>query len=77
MHNTDQTSGIKCSVASFRAPPCPNGNDVHSLQGLNVQTGLCNYIILHAVYLFSLENEPLLSSNNGEYILITVKNSTT
>lgn len=43
----------------LRCPPCQSGSDSYLLQGLNVQTGLCNFILVHAVYLFSLEKESL------------------
>uniref|UniRef100_A0A0N5B0G5 Rho-GAP domain-containing protein n=1 Tax=Syphacia muris TaxID=451379 RepID=A0A0N5B0G5_9BILA len=58
-HLTDMNSknlAIVWAPNLFRPPPCPTNNDIHALQGLNVQTGLCNYIILHAVHLFSLDD---------------------
>lgn len=61
-HLTDMNSknlAIVWAPNLFRCPPCQNGNDSYLLQGLNAQTGLCNYILVHAVYLFSLDKDSL------------------
>ncbi|EFO19837.1 hypothetical protein LOAG_08654 [Loa loa] len=71
-HLTDMNSknlAIVWAPNLFRCPPCVNGDsggsDSSLLQGLNAQTGLCNYILAHAVYLFSLENDSLSLPENA------------
>uniref|UniRef100_A0A9J2P2J0 Rho-GAP domain-containing protein n=1 Tax=Ascaris lumbricoides TaxID=6252 RepID=A0A9J2P2J0_ASCLU len=67
-HLTDMNSknlAIVWAPNLFRCPPCQSGSDSYLLQGLNVQTGLCNFILVHAVYLFSLEKESLTLLQDG------------
>uniref|UniRef100_A0AAF5PG60 RhoGAP domain-containing protein n=2 Tax=Wuchereria bancrofti TaxID=6293 RepID=A0AAF5PG60_WUCBA len=71
-HLTDMNSknlAIVWAPNLFRCPPCVDdnfgGSDSSLLQGLNAQTGLCNYILAHAVYLFSLENDSLSLPENA------------
>ncbi|VDM26027.1 unnamed protein product, partial [Toxocara canis] len=67
-HLTDMNSknlAIVWAPNLFRCPPCQNGSDSYLLQGLNIQTGLCNFILVHAVYLFSLEKESLTLLKDG------------
>ncbi|OZC05026.1 hypothetical protein X798_08019 [Onchocerca flexuosa] len=70
-HLTDMNSknlAIVWAPNLFRCPPCiddiSDASDSTLLQGLNAQTGLCNYILAHAVYLFSLENDSLSLPEN-------------
>uniref|UniRef100_A0A915PE81 Uncharacterized protein n=1 Tax=Setaria digitata TaxID=48799 RepID=A0A915PE81_9BILA len=70
-HLTDMNSknlAIVWAPNLFRCPPCVDnnsgGSDSSLLQGLNAQTGLCNYILAHSVYLFSLENDSLSFPEN-------------
>ncbi|CAG9537784.1 unnamed protein product [Cercopithifilaria johnstoni] len=71
-HLTDMNSknlAIVWAPNLFRCPPCIDDDsgtsgDSSLLQGLNAQTGLCNYILAHAVYLFSLENDSLSLPEN-------------
>ncbi|MCP9266306.1 GTPase-activating protein rrc-1 [Dirofilaria immitis] len=70
-HLTDMNSknlAIVWAPNLFRCPPCiddnSGGSDSSLLQGLNAQTGLCNYILAHSVYLFSLENDSLSLPEN-------------
>ncbi|VDK64096.1 unnamed protein product [Onchocerca ochengi] len=70
-HLTDMNSknlAIVWAPNLFRCPPCTDDSsdtsDSTLLQGLNAQTGLCNYILAHAVYLFSLENDSLSLPEN-------------
>ncbi|VDM95000.1 unnamed protein product [Thelazia callipaeda] len=75
-HLTDMNSknlAIVWAPNLFRCPPCIDdgtgsngGSDSSLLQGLNAQTGLCNYILVHAVYLFALEKDSL-SLPRGPY----------
>ncbi|VDK77288.1 unnamed protein product [Litomosoides sigmodontis] len=71
-HLTDMNSknlAIVWAPNLFRCPPCTDddsgGSDSSLLQGLNAQTGLCNYILAHSVYLFSLENDSLSLPQNA------------
>uniref|UniRef100_A0A915BDG9 Uncharacterized protein n=1 Tax=Parascaris univalens TaxID=6257 RepID=A0A915BDG9_PARUN len=67
-HLTDMNSrnlAIVWAPNLFRCPPCQSGSDSYLLQGLNVQTGLCNFILVHAIYLFSLEKESLTLLKGG------------
>ncbi|VDN45336.1 unnamed protein product [Gongylonema pulchrum] len=52
---------ITCGSSSNADPDSrkASGGDPSLLRGLNAQTGLCNYILVHAVYLFSLEKDTL------------------
>uniref|UniRef100_A0A1I7X8T2 Rho-GAP domain-containing protein n=1 Tax=Heterorhabditis bacteriophora TaxID=37862 RepID=A0A1I7X8T2_HETBA len=40
----------------FRAPPLLDGADSHLLNGLNIHTSLCNYLIMHANDIFGEED---------------------
>ncbi|VDK43358.1 unnamed protein product [Anisakis simplex] len=65
-HLTDMNSknlAIVWAPNLFRCPPCEsNNNDSYVLRGLNIQTGLCNFLLVNAAHLFSFEIDCSLNS---------------